>query len=206
MIGKTNITLSGGSDADLTAMIDGSLSSITNNASVIRQYAFERAYSLITASFPSCTSIGPAAFENCSRLTTISFPVCTTIGKNAFNDCRSLTTISFPACTVVGSSAFFACRIISEASFPVCTNIGTSAFYSCSSLYSLYLLGSSVAQLGGITAFDRTPISVSTSLGFGSIFVRASLLTAWQTATNWATYSARFVGLTDAEIEALDNQ
>ena len=259
MIGKTNITVnSGGGDADLTAMIDGSLTSITNGASYIRSSAFYNYQGLTTASFPNCTNIGVAAFSRCSSLTTISFPNCTNIETNAFASCLSLTEASFPSCTNISSGAFLSCASLSTAIFPLCTFVGHMAFAYCKRLktvsfplletisgglvfgqssnpgYSLiemslpactlisgnhiwarnaffrklYLLGSSVAALDGYGQFDSTPISGYSGYSgpYGSIFVRASLLTAWKTATNWAIYSERFVGLTDAEIEALDNQ
>jgi hypothetical protein len=46
-------------------------------------------------------------------------------------------------------------------------------------------------------AFASTPIGgYSTSTGtYGSIYVPASLLTSYQTATNWTYFSSRFVGV-----------
>ena len=79
------------------------------------------------------------------------------------------------------------------------------AFASCSTLNSVYLTMSTVPTLQSSDAFFRTPLYNSAYTGvFGSIFVPTSLLTAYQTATNWAAYSSRFVGLTDEEIAALD--
>ena len=83
---------------------------------------------------------------------------------------------------------------------------GTLVFASCYNLLSLYLLSTSVIPLSNINAFNSTPISTyTTSTGgvYGSIYVRASLLDSYKTATNWSTYSARMVGLTDAEVEAI---
>ena len=75
-------------------------------------------------------------------------------------------------------------------------------------LESLYLLGSGVKALRNTTVFTSTPISTyTTSLGHnGSIFVPASLLTSYKAAANWSVYSARFVGLTDAEVSAIKAQ
>lgn len=57
---------------------------------------------------------------------------------------------------------------------------------------SIYLLGSSVVTLANISVFDGTPMSRSNYTGaFGSIFVPASLVAAYQSATNWATYKDR---------------
>ena len=63
-----------------------------------------------------------------------------------------------------------------------------------------------MATLSNKNAFNNTPISVSTYTGdFGSIYVKASLFDAYKAATNWVTYSDRFVSLTDAQIEALNS-
>jgi len=56
-------------------------------------------------------------------------------------------------------------------------------------------MGSSIPSVG-TTIFSNTPIHLSTYLGyFGSIYVPASLLASYKTATNWATYSNRMVGI-----------
>ena len=70
-------------------------------------------------------------------------------------------------------------------------------------------MASTVTTLGNINAFVDTPISTrtdSTSGVYGSIYVPSSLYASYISATNWATYSARFVSLTDAEISAVKAQ
>ena len=144
-----------------TGIIDGTVSSITNNAVKyihsnmfslhysyltdvdfpacidIRSSAFYSCNSLTSVSFPACTKIAYSAFGNCSSLTSLFFPVCEVIGMNAFYSCNSLTSVSFPACTSIGSSAFYSCNSLTSVSFPACTSIGSSAFYNCKSLTSV---------------------------------------------------------------------
>ena len=180
--------------------------------------AFQNCSSLISANFLAVKSIGWSAFRSCSNLTTISFPVVTWISDNAFNDCISLTTADFPIAKIIGSSAFYQCSGLTTVSFPEatfinfnafykCTSlttvnaaapiIGSSAFYNCYNLKSLYLTGSSLCTLSNSNAFTSTPIGgYSTSAGtYGNIYVPASLLTSYQTATNWTYFSSRFVGI-----------
>ena len=196
--------------------------------------AFHHCSKLTIVSFSVCTSIGYQAFAYCSHLTTASFPVCMTIGSWAFWSCDSLTTISFPACTSIGYSAFQTCTSLTTVSFPACTSINSnafrncpslttcifsntttaysiysSAFYGCYNLLSLYFLGSTLYKLQNKNVFTSTPISTyttSTNGMYGSIFVRASLYSSYIAATNWVTYSNRFVGLTDANITILENK
>ena len=150
--------------------------------------------SLTTASFPKCTSIGSAAFQGCSKLTTVSFPVCTRIGSYAFSQCVSLTSVSFPACTSIGSYAFYSCRSLTTASFPVCTRISSNAFRGCRTLSIFQLGASSVCILSNSNAFSATPFA-GYSLYFSGtphIYVPASLITAYQSATNWTYFSSYF--------------
>ena len=172
---------------------------ISGSASSVGSYAFAYCYSLTTVSFPNCSSIGANAFYSCSNLTAVSFPNCTSISGYAFGGCRTLTTANFPNCLIIGGTyAFFSCVSLTIASFPRCTNISTYAFSGCNNLLSLYLNEvSSVTSLGA-SVFTGTPIggrTTSTGGVYGSVFVPASLLTSFKTATNWASISARIVGV-----------
>lgn len=176
------------------------------NCYSVGSYAFNGCASITDASFPKCVSIHQGAFRNCDKLVSVSFPDCASIYLSAFQYCSTLATAFFPKCTKIWQSAFEACRNLTTASFPKCTSIYSTAFRYCYKLLSFYILTSSIATLAYTNAFDYTPISTyttSTSGANGSIFVRSSLLTTWKTATNWATYSTRFVGLTDEQIAAL---
>ena len=163
----------------------------------IASSAFANCKSLTTVSFPACTSIGAYVFDDCTSLTTVSFPVCTSINYGGFSYCTSLTTVSFPACTSIGTYAFHNCSSLTTVSFPACTSIGSSAFNYCRKLISLYLTGSNLCNLLNSNAFSTTPIGgYSASAGtYGSIYVPASMLTSYQTATNWTYFSSRFVGI-----------
>lgn len=168
--------------------------------------AFSGCYSLTAALFPECSSIWNNAFYSCSHLLTISFPKCLSVGSNAFYGCASLTEAIFPKSRNIGNSAFYNCISLATASFPSCSSIGPSAFTRCMHLLSLYLLTSSVPTLSAVAVFSLTPISgytAQTGGVHGSIFVKESLLASFKAATNWSVYSARMVGLTDAQIAAL---
>lgn len=160
-------------------------------------YAFHSCSSLTTASFPVCTSIRSYAFQFCSSLTTISFPVCTHIGSFAFDYCLSLTTVSFPACTILSANAFRSCINLETARFSVCGTIYSSAFKDCSKLMSVYFMSTSVVTISAGTAsaarpFYSTPMEDSTYTGaFGSIYVPASLVDAYKSASGWSFYSSR---------------
>ena len=163
----------------------------------IGNHAFYLCKSLTSVNFPAATEIGSNAFYQCSKLTTASFPAVISIGDNAFSYCTGLTTASFPAVITISAKAFANCINLTTANFPVASTIYSSAFYWCNHLVSLYLTGSSLCTLSNSNAFYSTPIGgYSTSTGtYGSIYVPASLLTSYQTATNWTYFSSRFVGI-----------
>lgn len=194
---SASVNVSGGEDL-LTKNLDYTLSgAYTYNGSYLKSYAFLNCSLLTSINFPSCTSIGNGAFSYCTSLTSVSFPSCTSIGSYAFYNCNSLTSVNFPSCTSMGSNAFANCSSLTSASFPVCTNIGRSVFQLCSSLTSLYLLNSVVATLS-TNVFLNTPMASTSYLGYyGSIFVPASLVDSYKTATNWASVSDRITAYTE---------
>lgn len=170
--------------------------------------AFYRCNTMTGASFPLCTSVGNSAFQYCIAMSVVSLPVCTTIGTNAFQNCFALTAVNLPACTSVGSSAFLNCSALTVVSLPARSRVFilNYAFRNCSRLVSLYLTGPEVAGLQNSYAFSSTPIGGYSAIAgqYGSIYVPASLLTAYQSSYNWSYFSSRIVGLTDEEIAALE--
>ena len=167
----------------------------------ISGYAFNCCSSLTSVSFPDCTDIGTYAFCRCSKLTSANFPVCATISGYAFNGCSSLTSVSFPACTYIGSSAFCRCSKLTSANFPVCVTIGGYAFSGCHNLSSLTLGASTVCTLANSNAFSSTTYAGYSNYFSGTpyIYVPASLVSAYQSATNWTYFSSYFSSIESLE-------
>ena len=177
-----------------TYIDEGAFDSCTNLTTVsfpactyIAWAAFASCTSLTSVSFPACTYIDGWAFVDCTSLSTANFPVCSYIDNYAFNSCTSLTSVSFPVCTEIGYRAFEYCTNLTSVSFPACAYIDTEAFAHCTSLTSLTLGGSTVCTLSG-NAFLDTHSSLS-------IYVPASLVNAYKSATNWAAYSSRITAI-----------
>lgn len=179
--------------------IDGTLSEYTNNIiTSIPDSAFYRYSNLQSVSFPNAIEIGTCAFYSCSNLVTISFPNVISIYNSAFTCCSKLSNLDFPSVTSIYRYAFYYCLNLQTAKFSMVNNISSSAFYGCSRLESLYLLGSTVANLSNTTVFYYTPINNSSYLGhFGSIYVPASLVNSYKTKTNWSYYSSRITAYTE---------
>lgn len=157
-------------------------------ATKIEWYAFGFCQNLTEVSFPMATGqIGTSAFYSCIVLTSVNFPKVTSVGNYAFHTCYRLTSVSFPIVTSIGNYAFYRCVDLTSVNFPKVTSIGNYAFNSCTSLVSIYLGASRICTLANSNAFSKTGITSST----GSIFVRASLVNAYKSATNWTYFSNR---------------
>ena len=165
------------------------------SVTTIERNAFAFCLSLTEAIFPFVTSLGRSAFSGCSEMTIASFPLMSEVPGRCFSDCIKLSSVYFPLATKIGDEAFGNCTALTEASFSLVTTISQSAFAGCTSLKSIYFPGEFVTLTGG-HIFESTPMIVPNQSGeYGSIYVPASLLTRYQSETNWAVYSSRFVAI-----------
>jgi len=166
--------------------------------SIVNTCTFMYCSSLTNIYLPSVSSVGAQGFYYCTSLVSVNLPICEKLEYYAFNGCNKLVSISVPLCKSVGSYAFQYCYNLPEINLSLCSYIGGQAFEKCYNLLSIYLTSASLVSLVNANAFSSTPIAgYTTSTGgtYGSIYVPSSLLTSYKTATNWATYSGRMVGV-----------
>ena len=182
----------------------------SNYSGQIGAYAFRGCTSLNYVSIPKCTYVKTYAFNGDKLLTSVNVSSASVISAYGFGGCTALTSAYFPNVNTVGNYGFNGCQNLSALYLSHTISeqglFSQSAFATCYNLLSLYLLGSTIYKLSNKNAFGNTPISTyTTSTGGvrGSIFVPSDLLATYKAATNWTTYSARFVGLTASEIAAL---
>lgn len=181
-------------------------STMFSNVTTIGSSAFRSANTVTNMAFPKATIASQYAFANMASLTTASLPKLTYATVGLFYQCYSLASIYLPSASYVSNATFAYCSYLTAIYFDNLKAVNsTFAFRNCLRLISLYLLGSTVATLTNANAFTSTPISnySTTAHQYGTIYVRASLLASYKAATRWSAYSARMVGLTDAEIAAL---
>lgn len=188
---------------------------------LIEGSAFNKALNLSNLTFSMCETINNYAFYWCSALASVSMSQCKYLDRNAFYSCINLTKVSLPACEVVGSYAFGRCYNLSKIRLPACTNISSGAFNECPklqfadfpvcesiaefglrcpSLSDLRLGASKVCILETSTVLASTPFAGNSSYFSGTphIYVPSSLITAYQSATNWVYYSSYFSSLENA--------
>ena len=156
----------------------------------IRAEFFRSCYKLEYVNAPKVEFMSDG-FNYCSSLKEINFPVCSVIGYDCFWQCYSLSKAIIPNCTHISLHGFVSCALASL-SLPKLINLSSLAFSGCSKLSAIYLLGSSVATLQNVNAFQQTPITVLDYLGYyGSIYVPGDLVSVYQSATNWSLVSSR---------------
>lgn len=167
---------------------------------------------IISVSLPNCVSVGSYAFQSCNSLQTVDLPVCEYVGYCAFDYCKSiqsinisnckvidyagfgnlnvLKSISIPLCESIGTYGLNNCYALTSISLPLCSYIGNMGFYGCSSLSVAYIGTEldTVCVLNTVAALQNCP-------ALTSIYVPASLVESYKTATNWTYYSDKIFGI-----------
>ena len=128
------------------------------------------------------TNINQYLFNGCSNLTNVELPALTLIAPYLFAYCTSLTNLSFNELTLIGSNAFYGCSNLTSLSVKSLfgLQIQASAFASCTSLSSITIDYNGVATLSNTNAFQSANAPIT-------IYVPASQISSYQTATNWVT-------------------
>ena len=203
-----------------------------SKCTTVEAYAFSDCYNLSSINLNNCTTVADFAFANCSKLSVLNLQKVSTATSNSFkeitglerlyvpklnkklsapwlSDCANLKYLYGGFNNISRAFDFYAYSYvpgyIEEIWLPDCSFIYNLTFRSCQSLMKLYLLSTSVVTLSNKNAFTLTPMSNSTYTGnFGSIYVPMSLVSAYKTATNWATYSARIAAYEEEEPPAIE--
>ena len=157
---------------------------------------FTNCTNLQAVSFPVATAFQNSAFEGCTALTEVRAQNVQRIGASAFDNCSKLVSANYPKAAKIDTSAFYSCYLLTEITLDASTSIAARAFYYCKKLHDLYLTGSAVPTLANINAFDKSPIALSGSYADSTarIHVRAELVGAFKSATNWSTFASKIVG------------
>lgn len=162
---------------------------------------------------PNCTRmINETMFQSMSGLTKINAPLLKDIPHNEFKTCTNLEYIVFPKGRYVGNSSFASCSKLKAADFggaPETSSVGLVGFggtssFSQTALNILVLRnaranGTSPWALSNINVFNNTPFS-SGGTG-GTLYVPASLIPAYESATNWST----ILGYPNNQIKSIES-
>ena len=185
---------------------------IQGNVTVVGASAFSTCQSLKSIEFPqNLNSIGSSAFYNCYVLENITgIGPNTTIGATAFYGCYALNSITLPSnlttinsslfrysnlqkvlipsgVTSIGEYAFASDYVLASLTIPsLVTSIGNYAFQLCYGLKEVHVLPTAVPSAGS-SIFQSTPSDLVIYVPYSADH---SILTAYQTATNWSAYAS----------------
>ena len=165
---------------------------IPDGVTSIGSNAFSSCRCLASITIPDgVTSIENAAFSYCCALTSITIPDgVTSIENAAFSSCYALTSITIPdEVTSIGSNAFSSCLGLASITIPDgVTSIGNAAFRDCYGMAEYHLLPTTPPTLGSTDPFRNIQSDCVIYVPYSADH---SILTAYQTATNWSTYASK---------------
>ena len=156
---------------------------ISNSASFVYSSAFEYK-SVQTVDLPNCLYVGDRAFLYCTNLTTVNLPSCTTLHSYAFRSCWNLSYISLPNATRLSEYCLANCSALQTISLPKCSYLNRYAFLSCYNLNTIYMgieLSTVASMVSSKALLDCSALQ--------SIYVPASLVDTYKSATNWSYFS-----------------
>jgi len=153
--------------------------------------AFHTCSALEHIEFPSSmSSIGSAMFQGCGSLKSVTFP--TTLSSisydSMFKECNSLQSFTMPSyIPSIAGSMFYRNYSLHVFNIPTnVTNIAQSAFYECYGMKEYHFASTTPPTLDNVNAFDKIQ---SYCVMYVPYSADHSVLEAYKTATNWATYA-----------------
>lgn len=166
----------------------------------ISDSCFSYCYALKFINFPYVESTGINSFYNCNSIVNVDLPNLTTIGDSCFYGCSALENINIPLVTSLKAQEFNNCKALKKLDLPSVTTLSSKysfgnygPFSGCSALETVILRNNSVATLEYSNIFADTLIASGT----GYVYVPASLVDSYKTATNWVTIADQIRAIED---------
>ena len=165
---------------------------VMGDGASLGSYAFSYCYGLGAIEFPTgTTSFSSNGFAGCYGLVSVDLPsTLTSISASLFRYCYLLTAMDIPdTVTSIGNTAFQNCyslAIITVGSGV--TSIGANAFGNCYGAKEFHFKATTPPALGGTNAFANLPSDCTIYVPYSADH---SVLNAYKTETNWATYASQ---------------
>jgi len=187
---EITVNVSGGSSVTAQDIYDGTFPSgdvVISNKSVtgISLYGNTVMTSFTSSSITQFKA--SSAFYGCTALKTVRLTGAISQNQsNMWQNCSNLESIEMPNYnTSLGAYALAGCSKLAFADLGKCSQIQANAFNGCTTLDTIVLRRTSVCTLQNVSAFSNTPFK-SGGTG-GTIYVPSSLISSYQTASNWST-------------------
>lgn len=181
-------SIQGGDTSIEDSIITRKITSYTNDrVTSIGNQAFMNATSLKSISFPNVESAGLSSFNNCTALTDVDLPLLESVSTQTFYGCNALVRLDLPKLQTIAAQSMRNCKNLTVVDLGACTNISAISFDNCLALECFIIRTPSLCKLAATSAFTNTPIASGT----GYIYVPASLVDSYKSASNWSTYAAQ---------------
>lgn len=198
----TGLAQSGGGGTDLKDLIEGTLTTITTDATAVKKYLFYNDTVLTSFTGLSCVDIGNYSFRGCTNLQTFVCGTLTAVADQAcYNMGKTGSTFDLTFNGTVGGEAFRQAKI--KKALGNITSLGSGAFRDCTTLIECHFSGASLQNLtfSGCTAL--ADLYLTNSGGVVNIIntnalqnvprtckvhVPSSLLASYQSATTWQDF------------------
>ena len=153
----------------------------------IKENAFSECANITSVNITNATTIRGYSFKLCTGLVTLSMPnVISFASAQQFISCENLKNVYAPSLSVLGGNAFQNCTSLEIIDLPAATRLNFSrVFYGCSKLQTVILRNTSVVPVNN-DCFTNTPFTGYNGLS-GTVYVPQSLISSYQTASNWST-------------------
>lgn len=187
-----------GGGGDIDSYINGTAESIVSDVTVVRDRAFQDFTALKTVELTGNVWIKGNGFSGCTGITSFKAYNAYRIYGNAFYDvaCDALV---FPNITSeIGSSAFTSFKGTKVDLGGAALAIKTAVFSGATNLTTIILRKPSVVSLTATSCFSNSPFA-SGKAG-GTLYVPSSLISSYQSATNWST----ILGYANNSIQAIE--
>ena len=198
-----------------------------NSATVAYEYSFARS-AITSISSESLRTGYNNLFYNCDSLKSVYLPNINAASSNAasawFEGCVELEGIKLPSLTQMWNYFFNRCIKLKTVVLPKLNNSRANNFNNCTALKTIdignkaqngmtltanfwkgltaldtvILRYKSICGLANISVFENTPFASGGS--GGTVYVPSSLISSYQSATNWST----ILGYANNSIQAID--
>ena len=171
-----NVSGGGGYDTDGDALIAGTISGrLETKASTIHAYGIYSQASLTEVYAPNASGMATYGCASNSNMETLVLPSCRFLNANSCRDNAKLTAVDFKGNGNTSNTQI----------------IGNNVFLSDAKLTMVVIRATSITgiMLYSAGAFNNTPFA-SGGTG-GTLYVPSSLVSTYQSASNWSTVLAR---------------
>lgn len=187
-------SIQGGDTSIEDSIVTRKITSYVNDrVTSIGNQAFMNAASLKSISFPNAKSAGLSSFNACTSLTDVDLPLLESITTQTFYGCNALERLNLPKLKTASTQSMRNCKNLAVVDLEVCTSISALCFDSCPALECLIIRTPSLCKLAATSALTNTPIASGT----GYVYVPASLVDSYKSASNWSAYAAQIRAIED---------